>query len=112
VTGLAAIGRGHEFNRNRELFAFLAQEIMPLVPEIGQYLIPRNILERGAIGLGVPIDGLVKTDEQIQQELADAQQAEMQKSMIDGAAPHIGEMATQEMGGQVLAAADEETPEA
>jgi hypothetical protein len=101
ITGLAALGRGHEFNRNRELFNFLSKEIQPLVPEIGQYLIARDILDRAALGLGVPLDGLVKTEEQMVQEAKDAQRQNMQQTMLEGAAPGIGEVAAQEIGTKV-----------
>jgi hypothetical protein len=114
ITGLAALGRGHEFNRNRELFAFLAKEIQPLVPEIGSYLIARDILDRAALGLGVPIDGLVKTEEQMAKEAQDAQRQNMQQTMIEGAAPGLGEVAAKEIGTKVTdqMSASGEAPEA
>jgi hypothetical protein len=108
ITGLAALGRGHEFNRNREFFAFLSKEVAPLVPDIGSYLIPRDILDRAALGLGVPIDGLVKTAEQMQQEAQDAQKMNMQQTMMEGAAPGLGEVAAQEIGGKVSAQMEEQ----
>jgi hypothetical protein len=114
VTGLAALGRGHEFNRNRELFAFLSKEVQPLIPEIGTYLIARDVIDRGALGLGVPTEGLIKTDEQMKEEAAAAQKQNMQQTMLEGAAPGLGEVAAQEIGGKVteqMAAGGEVPPE-
>jgi hypothetical protein len=101
VTGLAALGRGHEFNRNREFFAFLASEVQPLIPEIGSYLIGRDVIDRASLGLGVATDGLVKTDEAMAQEAAAAQKQNMQNTLMEGAAPGLGQVAAQEMGSKV-----------
>jgi hypothetical protein len=100
VTGLAAIGRGHEFNRNREFFAFITNEVMPLVPDIGTYLIARDILDRAAIGLGVPTDGLVKSQEQMTEEIQAAQKKAMQQQLFDVAGPEIAKAGAAEMTGQ------------
>lgn len=102
VTGLAAIGRGHEFNRLREYVAFIAAEILPIAPEVGQLLVVRELLERGGIGVGVPTHGLLKTVEEVDAELRAAQTQEAQRTILDGAAPHLGKTAADEMGGQIL----------
>jgi hypothetical protein len=107
VTGLAAIGRGHEFNRNREFFAFITNEVLPLKPDIGRYLIDRDILDRAAIGLGVPTDGLVKSEEQIAEEDAAAAKQAQQQQMFDMAGPAIADAAGEELkasGGGLAAA--------
>jgi hypothetical protein len=97
VTGLAAIGRGHEFNRNREFFAFLVSEVMPLKPEIGTYLVDRDILDRAAIGLGVPTDGLVKSAEVMAQEAQQAQQQAQQQQMLELAGPELAKAGAAEL---------------
>lgn len=98
VTGLAAIGRGHEFNRLREYVAWLMSEVMPLVPEIGNMLIARELTTRGGIGIGVSTQGLIKTEEQLAQEAQQAQQQQVQETMLAGAAPHLGKTAADEIG--------------
>ena len=101
VTGLAAIGRGHEFNRLREYLAWIG-EVAQIVPEVAQLIITRELAERGGIGVGVPTQGLLKTDEQIQQELQQAQMQEAQRTLMEGAAPHIGKTAADEIGGSIV----------
>jgi hypothetical protein len=97
VTGLAAIGRGHEFNRNRELFAFLISEVQPLIPEIGNMLIARNAIDRAAIGLGVPTDGLVKTDEQLQEEAEAQMQQQQRDQAVEIAGPELAKAGASEI---------------
>jgi hypothetical protein len=110
VTGLAAIGRGHEFNRNREYFAFLRDEVQPLVPAIGEYLIGRDILDRAGIGLGVTTDGLVKTEDQMTKEKQQAQQDNMQQQMLEAGAPEMAKVAAQEVGGKIIPGQEEGAP--
>jgi hypothetical protein len=99
VTGLAAIGRGHEFNRNREFYAFLAAEIAPLIPDIGNYLVAREAIDRAAIGLGVPTEGAVKTEEQMAEEQKQAQQQAQQQQLIEIAGPELAKAGAAEMTG-------------
>jgi hypothetical protein len=99
VTGLAAIGRGHEFNRNREFFAFIQGEVMPLIPDIGSYLVARDILDRAAIGLGVPTDGLVKTAEVMAEEAKQAQQQQQMQMMAEIAGPELAKAGAAELIG-------------
>jgi hypothetical protein len=108
VTGLAAIGRGHEFNRNREFFAFIQAEVQPLVPEIGTYLVPRDILDRAAIGLGVPTDGLVKTEEVMAAEAEAAQTQQQQMMLAEIAGPELAKAGAAELTGQAAGTMSEE----
>lgn len=110
VTGLAAIGRGHEFNRLREFMAFLATDVASINPEAGQYLIVSEVLERGGLGLGVPTEGLIKTQEQLAEEQQQAQQQATQQTLLEGAAPAIGDMASKELGGRVAAGQQGQQP--
>jgi hypothetical protein len=99
ITGLAAIGRGHEFNRLREYIGFIREEVAPMVPEVAQYFITRELLERPATGLGVLTDALLKTDEAVAKENQQAQQQSTQQTLMEGAAPHLGKAASSEMVG-------------
>jgi hypothetical protein len=101
VTGLAAIGRGHEYNRFREYLALVRDEIAPMVPDVAQFFIAREILERPAIGLGVTTEGLLKTDEVLQEEAAAAQQQQQQQQMMEMGGPAFAQVAAKEMGGKV-----------
>jgi hypothetical protein len=108
VTGLAAIGRGHEFNRLREFAAFIRNEVQPLVPEIGNYFVARDLLDRAAIGLGVPTEGLVKDEETMAAEAAKAQQDQMRATLLEGGAPALAEAAAGEMTSQMGDASGQE----
>jgi hypothetical protein len=108
VTGLAAIGRGHEFNRLREYMAFVRNEIAVMIPEAGQYFVVRDLLDRGAIGLGVPTQGLVKDEETMAAEAQQAQQDQMRATLLEGGAPALAEAAAGEMAGQFANASGQE----
>jgi hypothetical protein len=97
VTGLAAIGRGHEFNRNREFYQFLASEVAPLIPNIGEYLVAREAIDRAAIGLGVATDGAVKTEEQMQAEQEQARKDAQQQQMMEIAGPELAKAGAAEL---------------
>lgn len=68
VTGLEALGRGQDLQK-LELFL---QGIQQLGPEGQQYLNVPDWLTRFGTALSIDMDGLVKTQEQIQQEQAQA----------------------------------------
>ena len=101
VTGLAAVGRGHEFNRNREFYAHLVGEIQPLIPEIGRWLKPQEIINRAAIGVGIPEEGLIKTAEEIAQEDQQAQQQAQMAELLKAGAPEFAKAGAQEVSSQV-----------
>lgn len=91
VTGIEALGRGQDLTR---LDVFIAGAMQTFGPEmLNQYLDVRDYLERRATALGLPMKGLVKTEEQIQQE---AQQAQMQ-SMVQQFGPQVMDMAQKNM---------------
>ena len=73
TTGLEALGRGHDLQK-LQLFV---QQLSVLGPEaMQQYLILTEFIKRVAAALGINISGLVKTEDQIKQEQAQAQQQE------------------------------------
>lgn len=92
VTGIEALGRGHDLTR---LDVFMAGAMSTFGPELlNQYIDVRDYLERRATALGLPMKGLVKTEDQIQQE---QQQAQMQ-GMVQQFGPKVLDMAQQNMG--------------
>ena len=91
VTGLEALGRGADLQR---LDAFVQGVGATLGPELlNQYLNINDYLTRRATALGLITDGLIKTEEQIEQE---RQQAQMQ-----AAAQAVGPEAMRIAAGQV-----------
>lgn len=73
TTGLEALGRGHDLNR-LTTFASLATQAANLPPEISK----ADFLTRVGTSLGIDMDGMVKTPDQLQ---AEQQQAMMQQMM-------------------------------
>lgn len=83
VTGLEAIGRGHDVGKLRG-FAEDVAIIAQIDPTVLQYVDTRDMLRRMAVARGVE-ESIVKSDEQVAQERAAQQQAE-QAAMVQGAA--------------------------
>lgn len=78
VTGLEALGRGHDLSK----YDMLLKALAPLGPEVlAQYMNVGDYITRIGTALGIDLDGLVKTGEQIQQERAEAQQQQQQQMM-------------------------------
>lgn len=74
VTGLEALGRGHDLNK---LTAFI-QQLIPLGPEVlAQYMNVGDYVKRVGTSLGIDMDGLIKTEEEVQRAQQQAQMAQM-----------------------------------
>jgi hypothetical protein len=86
VTGLEALGRGHDLNK----YNALLNALTPLGPEVLQrYMNPGDYISRIATSLGIDAKGLVKDDEQIAMEAQQAQQAQQMQMMADMAGKAI-----------------------
>lgn len=80
VTGLEALGRGHDLNK----YQALMQSISVLGPEvISEYLNPSDFIKRVGTALGIDMDGLVKSQEQLQAEQQAAMQTMQEQQMMD-----------------------------
>lgn len=98
VTGLEALGRGHDLNK----YNVFMQAVQPLGAEIlMQYLKPADYISRVATAIGIDPVGLVKSQEQIDAEAAQAQQQQQMQMMselagkgIPNAVKAIGDQAT------------------
>ena len=65
VTGLEALGRGHDLNK----LSAMLDHLQPLGPEaIQKYMNVGDYIQRVGTSLGMDMDGLIKSDEQMQQE--------------------------------------------
>lgn len=110
VTGLEALGRGHDLNK----YSMLLQALQPLGPQVlQQYMNPGDYISRVATALGIDASGLVKTQEQIQQEQQAAQQQAMMQQMgalaQKGLPPMINKLGDQALSAQE-AAQDQSAP--
>ena len=75
VTGMEALGRGHDL---RKLDMFIQGMTQALGPEVlQQYVNLQDYIKRRATALGIETEGLIKTQEQIAQEQQQAQQQQM-----------------------------------
>lgn len=80
TTGLEALGRGHDLNR----LQLMLQQIAPLGPEvIQQHLNISDYIARVGTSLGIDMDGLIRSPEELQQ----AQQMAMMQQMMDKLGP-------------------------
>lgn len=95
VTGVEALGRGNDLNR---LDMFLAGATQVVGPEaVAQYVNVGDYFKRRATALGIETEGLIKSDEQLQQE---AQAAQMQQMTEKLGGPAINAMSQQAMAEQ------------
>ena len=81
TTGLEALGRGHDLNK---LDAFIAGAQQAIGPEaLARYLVVSDYLIRRGTALGIDMNGLVRTEEEViaaeqqQHEQLQAEQAQM-----------------------------------
>jgi len=71
ITGIEALGRGNDLNKMDEFLVGIGQLLGPEV--LGQFVNMREYMDRRAMALGIDTDGLIKSEEQIQQEQQQAQ---------------------------------------
>lgn len=89
VTGFEALGRGHELNRIRGLFADIANTFGP--ETLQRYVKIGDALKKFSNGHNVDIEDLFKTDEDVKAEIAqEQQQAMQQQALINAAGPAAG----------------------
>lgn len=81
TTGLEALGRGHDYNKLEML-----QQSISTLPGAEQYINVGAFIKAKATSLGIDTTGLIKTDEQIQQE---QQQAMEQQMMANATGPAV-----------------------
>tara|TARA_Y100000401_G_C8225717_1_gene175600 strand:- start:286 stop:642 length:357 start_codon:yes stop_codon:yes gene_type:complete len=79
VTGIEALGRGNDLNRLDIYLTGIAQVLGP--EAIGQYINIREYMDRRASALGIDTEGLVRTEEEIQGMMQQAQAQSMAQQM-------------------------------
>ena len=83
---MEALGRGHDL---RKLDLFIKGMAEALGPEVlSQYVNLQDYIKRRATALGIDTEGLIKTEEQIAQEM---QQAQLQQVMQQAGPEAINE---------------------
>jgi hypothetical protein len=95
VTGLEAIGRGHN---QANLRAFVTEIIQILGPELAmQFINPAELISRAASSYSIPTEGLMFTPEEREANAQKAQQMEMLKTLGPQAVNAAGGMGKQAM---------------
>ena len=91
VTGLEALGRGHDLTKYGQLLQMVSQ-----IPEAMAMVNVGDLVKRVGTSLGLDMDGLIKSQEQIQEEQQQAMMAQMAQSALEQgvAAGAAQEMAT------------------
>ena len=79
VTGLEALGRGHDLAKLRELLAYI-KELGPEV--VRDYVKVADFIERVGTALGIDMDGLVPTDEELKKMAQDKQAMEAMGALM------------------------------
>tara|TARA_Y100000401_G_scaffold4425_1_gene3095 strand:+ start:7676 stop:9259 length:1584 start_codon:yes stop_codon:yes gene_type:complete len=86
VTGLEALGRGHDLNK---LDSFISGASQLLGDQFATYVNMSDYLKRRATSLGIDVEGLVRTEEEIAME----QQQMAQQAMAQQVAPNVANAA-------------------
>jgi len=95
VTGLEALGRGHDMNKYQMFLNALA----PLGPQaVAQFMNVGDYITRVGTALGIDMDGLIKSQEQMQQEREQAMQVMQQQQMAEMAKSATGPVAKEAAG--------------
>lgn len=95
VTGLEALGRGHDMNK----YQMFLQALMPLGPEaVGKFMNVSDYITRVGTALGIDMDGLIKSQEQIQQEQQQTQEQQQEMQMMEMAKAASGPVAKEAAG--------------
>jgi len=90
ITGMEALGRGHDLNRLLMFGRIVADTLGPEV--FSQVINPSDFIQRVGTNLGIDVDGLVKTEQQL---AANQQQAQMQQ-LIDRLGPELIKQANEQ----------------
>jgi hypothetical protein len=97
VTGVEALGRGHDYNKLVQFSQTLQQLLGPEI--FAQYTNVDAVIEQIGTSLGIETDGLIKSKEQIQAEQQQAMMQQMSQQGMGAAAESGGKAAGEQMGG-------------
>jgi len=80
ITGIEALGRGNDLQKLREFVAEIVN-LAQVNPQVVQTLNPSDLIKRIATSLGIEMEGLIKSDEELAAE-QQAQQEQMQQQQM------------------------------
>ncbi len=88
VAGVNALGRGQDRESLTQFMGTIAQTVGP--EALMKFINPLEAIKRLAAAQGIDILNLVKTEQQIEEEMQAAQQAQAQQSLVDQAGQMAG----------------------
>ena len=88
VAGVNALGRGQDRESLTQFIGTIAQTLGP--EALMQYINPQEAIKRLAAAQGIDVLNLVKTEEQIAEEMEAAQQAQTQQALVNQAGQLAG----------------------
>jgi hypothetical protein len=95
ITGMQALGRKHE----QDKLDLLLQHLTPFGPEVlAQYLKMGEYIQKTATNLGVDIEGLIRSEEEVQQAREAAQRQAQMESLIPEVIKQAGPIIKDQMG--------------
>ena len=92
VTGLEALGRGHDLNK---LDSFVQGASQLLGDQFATYVNMSDYLKRRATSLGIDVEGLIKSEEELEMEKQQAAQQAMAQQVAPNVANAAGKMANE-----------------
>jgi hypothetical protein len=95
ITGIEALGRGHDLRKLETFVGNVTQVLGPQV--ISQFINPLVYLQRAAAAVGVDSSGLIKTKDEMAQEQAQAQQTQLTEKLAPDLIKAGGAIAQQGM---------------
>ena len=107
--GLAAVGRGNDLERHARFMQILQQTITP--EGTLQYLIPTELISRLAASMGIDTVGLIKTQQQIEEEQQAAQEQAQQQALLQSAMADPQKLANAAATAQDIQPPTEEQPQ-
>ncbi|UOF81175.1 head to tail joining protein [Caudoviricetes sp.] len=93
VTGNAGLGRSSDFQKIRLLVADIGAVFGP--PAVAEYVSVGSYLKRAATALAIDVDGMVRSEEEVQRERQRVSQMEIAKASIGPAAKLAGQQMEQ-----------------
>ena len=106
--GLAAVGRGNDLEKTARFMQILQQTLGP--EGVSRYVMPNELIKRLASSMGINPLGLVKTDQQLQQEDQAAQQQAMQQQAMAAGMADPQKLANAAATAQEMAAPTDQPP--
>jgi len=92
ITGIEALGRGNDLQKLREFVAEIGN-LAQINPQVVQALNTSDLIKRIATSLGIEMEGLIKTEEELAAEQEAMQQQQQQQQMMQMAEKAVAPVA-------------------